>query len=292
MTAMINLAQHEQHSRNLSGTAVGTTRYWLPALATLVLHGALASLLLSDWQPGVIAAPATTTLQTRLVTLPQPEPVAEPVVEPIAEPPAPPKAEPEPPKPEPHVVEPPKAQPAPEPEPDYAAIARKRAEQREREKLAEQRKLQEQRQAEQARLKQQRAEEARAEQQRMERERLAAEHAAAQRALQAQQAAHDARQKAAAQDISQYQPISKQAPAYPRRALSQKLEGDCVVEYTVTAQGTVADPTVVEGACDPIFARPSIASASNFRYQPRIIDGRAVAVPGVRNTFRFRIENQ
>ena len=284
MTAMINLVQHEQLPRTVPGSSKQFASYWLPALVTVVLHGAMASLLLSDWQPGVAAAPAAATLQTRLVTLPQPEPVAEP--------PAPPKAEPAPPappRPEPQAVEPPIAQPAPEPEPDYAAIARKRAEQREREKLAEQRKLQEQRQAEQARLEQQRAEEARAEQQRLERERLAAERAAAQRALQAQQAA---RQKAAAQDISQYQPISKQAPAYPRRALSQKLEGDCVVEYTVTAQGTVADPTVVKGACDPIFARPSIASASNFRYQPRIINGKAVAVPGVRNTFRFRIENQ
>lgn len=287
MTAMINLVQYDQQPRTVSGLSGTSASYWLPALVTVVIHGAMAAMLLADWQPGVVAAPTTATLQTRLVTLSEPAPT----VEPMAEPPAP--LTPEPP-PEPETVEPPPVvESAPEPEPDYAAIARKRAEEREREKLAEQRRLQEQRQAEQARLEQQRAEEARAEQQLIEQERLAAEHAAARQALQAQrEAAANARQAAAAQSVSQYQPISKKAPAYPRRALNQKKEGDCVVEYTVTARGTVANPTVVEEACDPVFARPSLASASTFRYQPRIVDGQAVAVPGVRNTFRFRIENQ
>lgn len=290
MTVMINPLQDEQQTPGLPALPVRTASYWLPALATLILHAAMASLLLSDWEPTAVAAPAATTLQTRLVPLAQPEPPAEPVVEA----PAPQVSKPEPELQQTPVPDepPPVAEPAPQPEPDYAAIARKRVEERERERRAEQR-LQEQRQAEQARLERQRAAEAKAEQQRLERERLAAEHAAAQRALQArQQATLEAEEAAAAQDVSQYLPISKQAPAYPRRALNQKMEGDCLVEYTVTAQGTVANPTVVEGACDPIFARPSIASASNFRYQPRIIDGKAVAVPGVRNTFRFRIEGQ
>lgn len=288
MTAMIKLTQHEQHLTGLCGPPTRATSYLLPALATLLIHGAAAALLLSDWQPGLTAAPVAHTVQTRLVTLPrlapaEPiiEPMAEPIVEPPVEPPAPPLDAP--------VEPPPITEPAPEP--DQAAIARKQAQEREREKQAELRGLQEQRQAEQARLDRQRAEQARAEQQRIEQERIAAEHAAAQRALQAQREAAQRERQAAAADSAQYLPISKQAPDYPRRALDQQKEGDCVVEYTVTASGTVANPRVVHGACDPIFARPSIASASRFRYQPRIIDGKAVAVPGVRNTFRFRIEN-
>lgn len=290
MTAMIKLTQHEQHLTGLCGPPTRAASYLLPALATLLIHGAVAALLLPDWQPGLTAAPVANTVQTRLVTLPRlapaapiVEPMVEPIVEPTVEPPAPPIEAP--------VEPPPIAEPVRAPEPDQTAIARKRAQEREREKQAEQRRLQEQRQAEQARLEQQRAEQARAEQQRIEQERVAAEHAAAQRALQAQREAAQRERQAAAADSAQYLPISKQAPDYPRRALDQQKEGDCVVEYTVTASGTVANPTVVDGACDPIFARPSIASASRFRYQPRIIDGKAVAVPGVRNTFRFRIEN-
>lgn len=64
------------------------------------------------------------------------------------------------------------------------------------------------------------------------------------------------------------------------------------MEYTVTEQGKVDNPVVVDGGCDdPVFARPALASAKSFRYKPRVVDGVAVAVPGVRNTFRFRLEH-
>jgi protein TonB len=35
---------------------------------------------------------------------------------------------------------------------------------------------------------------------------------------------------------------------------------------------------------------PSLIASKNFRYQLREIDGRAVAVPNVKNTFTYRIE--
>src|SRR5699024_1527497 len=91
--------------------------------------------------------------------------------------------------------------------------------------------------------------------------------------------------------MAQYQPIHKAPPAYPRRALDSKVEGDCTVVYTVTPEGRVSKPSVVEEACDdPLFIRPSLQAASAFRYQPRIVNGRAVAVHDVRNTFRYRIQ--
>ena len=76
---------------------------------------------------------------------------------------------------------------------------------------------------------------------------------------------------------------------YPQRALDKNLEGDCSVEYTVNPQGKVENPKVLDG-CHPLFIRPSLAAANTFRYQPRIIDGQAVAVPAVRNTFHYRIK--
>ncbi|WP_339666254.1 energy transducer TonB [uncultured Pseudomonas sp.] len=91
--------------------------------------------------------------------------------------------------------------------------------------------------------------------------------------------------------MSAYAPLNKSAPDYPRRALSQSLEGDCTVEYTVQTNGRVSNAEVVPGACDErIFVRPSLAAAKEFVYRPRVVNGQAVAVPGVRNTFRYRIE--
>ena len=89
-----------------------------------------------------------------------------------------------------------------------------------------------------------------------------------------------------------YLPIVKVAPIYPDRALSRGIEGYCIVEYTVTKQGTTRDPVVLEDQCtSSLFHRSSLAASLKFKYKPRVIDGEAVEVPGVRNKFTFTIEN-
>ncbi|MBT8145107.1 MAG: energy transducer TonB [Gammaproteobacteria bacterium] len=89
-----------------------------------------------------------------------------------------------------------------------------------------------------------------------------------------------------------YLPIVKVSPIYPDRALSRGVEGYCIVEYTVTRQGTTRDPVVLEDQCtSSLFHRASIAAALKFKYKPRVIDGEAVEVPGVRNKFTYNIEN-
>ena len=88
-----------------------------------------------------------------------------------------------------------------------------------------------------------------------------------------------------------YLPIVKVAPIYPRRALSRGIEGYCVVEYTVTRLGTVKDVKVVESKCtSSLFKDASVKAAAKFKYKPRVVDGVALEVPGVRNQFTFRIE--
>lgn len=87
-----------------------------------------------------------------------------------------------------------------------------------------------------------------------------------------------------------YLPIVKVAPIYPNRALSRGVEGYCVVQYTVTRQGTTKDPFVVEGQCtSSLFNSASINAALKFKYKPRVIDGNAVEVPGVQNKFTYEI---
>ena len=114
------------------------------------------------------------------------------------------------------------------------------------------------------------------EQQRLDQQRLAAEKARAPI-------------PAPAFDSRQYQPLSKAAPDYPERALDKHIEGDCTLEYSVNTQGRVENPKVLDG-CHPLFIRPSLAAANTFRYQPRVVDGKPVAVPAVRNTFHYRIK--
>jgi protein TonB len=88
-----------------------------------------------------------------------------------------------------------------------------------------------------------------------------------------------------------YLPIVKVAPIYPQRALMRGIEGYCVVQYTVTRQGTIRDPFVIEGQCtNSMFHRPSLQAALKFKYKPRVLDSQAVEVPGVQNKFTYVIE--
>ena len=87
-----------------------------------------------------------------------------------------------------------------------------------------------------------------------------------------------------------YLPIVKVAPIYPQRALSRGIEGFCVVQYTVTRQGTIRDPVVIENMCtSSLFQNASLQAAQKFKYKPRVIDGQAVEVPGVQNKFTYEI---
>ncbi len=87
-----------------------------------------------------------------------------------------------------------------------------------------------------------------------------------------------------------YLPIVKVAPIYPNRALTRGIEGYCVVQYTVTRQGTTKDPIVIEDQCtSTLFHSASINAALKFKYKPRIMDGEAVEVPGVQNKFTYEI---
>ncbi len=87
-----------------------------------------------------------------------------------------------------------------------------------------------------------------------------------------------------------YLPIVKVAPIYPSRAAARGLEGFCVVEYTVTRQGTTRDPRVIESqSTSSTFHRASVNAALKFKYKPRIIDGEAVEVSGVQNKFTYEL---
>jgi periplasmic protein TonB len=88
----------------------------------------------------------------------------------------------------------------------------------------------------------------------------------------------------------EYLPIVKVAPVYPNRALTRGLEGYVVVEFTVTPQGTTRDAIVIESTSS-LFERAAVEAALKFKYKPRVIDGQAVEVPGVRNKITFEISD-
>ncbi len=85
-----------------------------------------------------------------------------------------------------------------------------------------------------------------------------------------------------------YLPIVKVAARYPSRALSRGIEGYCTVQYTVTKTGETRDVIVVD-CPQKVFSSASVKAAKKFKYKPKVIDGEAIEVPGVRNRFTFEM---
>lgn len=90
----------------------------------------------------------------------------------------------------------------------------------------------------------------------------------------------------------EYLPIIKVAPMYPRNAAQRGIEGFVVLEFTVTELGTVVDPVVINAEPPGIFNRAAMDAVKKFKYKPKMVDGKAVAVSGVKNIIRFELEDQ
>lgn len=87
----------------------------------------------------------------------------------------------------------------------------------------------------------------------------------------------------------EFLPIFRPPPVYPRRAAERGLCGHVDLEYTVTANGSVANPVVVSSTSS-MFERAAIKSALKYKYKPRQIGGKPVDVPGVPIRVTFEME--
>jgi len=90
-------------------------------------------------------------------------------------------------------------------------------------------------------------------------------------------------------DPGEFLPLVKTAPVYPPQAVADGIEGTVVVEYTILATGSTANVHVVEST-DPIFNQSAIDSAQKYKYKPRVVNGEAVSVDGVRTKIVFALE--
>lgn len=87
-----------------------------------------------------------------------------------------------------------------------------------------------------------------------------------------------------------YLPLVKVAPTYPRRALRRGLEGWVIIEFTVDKTGKVIDPMVVESNPPNVFDNAALKAVLRFKYKPRVVDDKPVAVAGVQHKISFNLQ--
>lgn len=75
-------------------------------------------------------------------------------------------------------------------------------------------------------------------------------------------------------------PIVRIEPQYPREALVEGISGYVVVEFTIQADGSVADPKIVDSQPRRVFDRSAIRAIYKWKFKPRVVDGKAVVRRG------------
>ena len=89
-----------------------------------------------------------------------------------------------------------------------------------------------------------------------------------------------------------YEPLYRALPVYPTSEWKRGREGWVNMEFTVDENGIVRDAEVVESEGAPGFEVSALEALRGFRYAPRLVDGNAVAVTGLRSLMKFEISDR
>ena len=84
-------------------------------------------------------------------------------------------------------------------------------------------------------------------------------------------------------------PVMTVPPEYPQRMLARGVEGWVLVEFTVDELGRVTLPRVLEAQPSSGFNQAAVKAVLRYKYKPRVVDGHAVPVQGVRQRIHFNV---
>ncbi len=84
-----------------------------------------------------------------------------------------------------------------------------------------------------------------------------------------------------------YLPVQTVRAEYPEKAREDGVEGYCVVEYSVTFDGTIEQPTIYRCVPAGYFEQVTLKAISQFKYEPRVVDGIPYQLKSVLSRFWF-----
>jgi TonB family protein len=80
------------------------------------------------------------------------------------------------------------------------------------------------------------------------------------------------------------------APAnYPRRAINRGIEGEVLVQFTISKTGDVDEIEIVSADPEGWFERAVTEAVSKYKFQPRIKNGQPVEAKGVQRKIVFKL---
>lgn len=85
-------------------------------------------------------------------------------------------------------------------------------------------------------------------------------------------------------------PLVRVNPAYPPQAAERKIEGWVIVEFTISARGSVEDAEVIAAQPPGVFDTAAIRAIRKWKYKPKIENGEPVERTGVQVRLTFELE--
>lgn len=88
----------------------------------------------------------------------------------------------------------------------------------------------------------------------------------------------------------QAMPLYRVEPRYPARAMKQGAEGFVVISFTISPQGRPTDMKVTDAKPRRLFEKEAIRALRKWKYQPKVVDGKAVARVGQTVRLEFNLD--
>lgn len=83
--------------------------------------------------------------------------------------------------------------------------------------------------------------------------------------------------------------ISRVQPVYPEQLRFRRVQGEVLIEFTVTTEGTVTDPVVISSKPSGAFDRAALQAVRRWRFQPRRDDNGNPVPVRARQVFAFTL---
>lgn len=88
----------------------------------------------------------------------------------------------------------------------------------------------------------------------------------------------------------QAMPLYRVEPRYPARAMKRGAEGYVVISFTIDPQGRPTDLKVQDAQPRRLFEKEAIRALRKWKYQPKIVDGKAIAQLDQTVRLEFKIQ--
>ena len=87
----------------------------------------------------------------------------------------------------------------------------------------------------------------------------------------------------------QAMPLYRVEPRYPAKALKRGAEGHVIMSFTIDEMGRPVDIQVTDANPRRMFEREAMRALKKWKYQPKVVDGKAIAQVGQTVKLEFKL---